>query len=84
MLRKRLEVEYDNKGLEHSVPARDAHKTSVHACVWQAIELHGEHDQGVPGAAAEITARATASLEVTFLNSAVDFVGEVMLEEDDL
>ena len=53
--------------------------TLLHVHVWQAIELHGEHDQGLPGTAAEITARATASLEVTFLNSAVDFVGEAVL-----
>ena len=51
----------------------------MHTHVWQAIELHGEHDQGVPGAAAEITTRATAVLEVTFLNSAVDCVGEAIL-----
>ena len=50
----------------------------MHTRVWQAIELHGEHDQAVPGAAAEVTARATALLEVTFLNSAVDCVGEAI------
>ncbi len=54
------------------------HKTLVHYHVSQAVELHGEHDQSMPGAAAEVTARATASLEVTFLNSAVDFVGEAI------
>ena len=51
----------------------------MHFHVWQAIELHGEHDQDVPGAAAEVTAKATALLEVTFLNSAVDCVGEALM-----
>lgn len=60
------------------------HIMVMHTHVSQAIELRGEHDQGVPGAAAEVTARATALLEVTFLNSAVDFIGEALKKKTSL
>ena len=62
--------------LERAAPS--GHIMVMHTRVWQAIELHGEHDQAVPGTAAEVTAWATALLEVTFLNSAVDCVGEAI------